>query len=61
MKFDVEYINPLGNPGTHYAVEAFSIEEAEQISPEYLAASSQWRPEQFKIISAKISIYEENK
>jgi hypothetical protein len=61
MKYDLEFINPLGNPGTHYAFEAETIEEAETLSPHWLSASSQWRPEQFKIVSVKKSIYEENK
>lgn len=59
MKYDVEFINPMGNGGIHYAVIADSPEEAIEKSPHLLAASSQWRPDQFTILSAKISIYEE--
>lgn len=59
MKYDLEFINPLGNTGTHYAFEAESPEEALAASPHWLAASSQWRPDQFKIVSIKQSIYNE--
>lgn len=61
MKFDIEYINPMNNPGTCYAVEADTPEEACVRTPYLLAASSQWYPDQFTVLSAKISIYEEKK
>lgn len=59
MKYDIDYINPMGNPGVHYALEANSAEEAAQQSPHWLAASSQWRPDQFQVTAVRISIYEE--
>lgn len=58
MKYDINFINPLGNPGVHYALEASSPQEACDQSPYWLAVSSHWRPDQFTILSAKISIYE---
>lgn len=60
MKYDIHFINPVGNPGTHYALEADSPEEAAEQSPHWLAASSQWRPDQFKVISVEESVYERN-
>lgn len=61
MKYDIEFINPMGNPGTLYALEADSPEDAAAQSPHWLAASSQWRPDQFKVTSVKVSIYEDAK
>lgn len=61
MKYDVEYFNPMGNPGVMYALEADSPQEACNAAPHWLAASSQWRPDQFTVTSAKISIYEDNR
>lgn len=58
MKYDIEFINPLGNPGTHYGLEADSPEDAAAQSPYWLAAASQWRPDQFTVTSVKLSIYE---
>lgn len=60
MKYDINFINPMGHPGTHYALEADSPEEAANQSPQWLAASSQWRPDQFKVVSVEKSIYEES-
>lgn len=61
MKYDIEFINPMGSPGIHYALEADTPEEAAEQSPHWLASSSQWRPDQFTVTSVKVSIYEENK
>lgn len=60
MKYDIEYVNPLNNLGIMYAVVANSPQEACDIAPYWLAASSHWRPDQFTVLSAKISIYEDN-
>lgn len=59
IKFDLTYIGPTDVIGTYYAFLANSPEEAISQAPYWLAACSQWRPDQFKIISAKISIYED--
>lgn len=59
MRFDIEYINPLNNPGIIYAIEADCPQQACNQAPYWLAASSQWRPDQFTVISAKISMYED--
>lgn len=59
MKYDIEYINPMGSSGVMYALEANSPREACDQAPYWLASSSQWRPDQFTIVAAKISIYED--
>ena len=59
VKYDVIYTNPLGHPGTLYGLESSSPQEACDEAPHWLAASSHWRPQDFKIKSAKISIYED--
>ena len=60
MKFDVELISPSGFKETHYAVVANTPEEAAIISPILLTISSSWKPEDFKVISVKISQYEDS-
>lgn len=60
MRFDVNLINPLGGDELMYAVIADSPEQAMQTAPILLSSSSQWRPDQFTVTSAKISIYEDN-
>lgn len=57
-RYDIDFINPMGNPGTHYAFEAESEEQAREQSPHWLAASSQWRPDQFKVTAVRPSIYQ---
>lgn len=59
MKFDVSYINPLGNPGTFMEFPCESVEEVVRLTPFWLAASSQWSPEQFKVVSVKLSSNQE--
>lgn len=54
-RFDVDFINPRGNPGTFMGLEAVSVEEALERTPHMLAASSQWKPEQFKIACVRLS------
>lgn len=58
IKFDIEFINPMGNAGVLYEISASSPQEAIEKAPQMLAASSQWRPDQFIIISVKISKHE---
>lgn len=60
MKYDIHFINPMDSVGIHYALEADCAETAAKISPHMLAASSQWLPEQFKVIKVEKSIYEES-
>lgn len=60
MLFDVELKNPRGNPETMFAVAADSVEEVFTKAPELLASSSQWRPDQFEVLSVRISIYEKS-
>ena len=55
MYFDVEYKNPQGIKGTHYAVKADSVEEAALISPIYITYSSLFKPEDFTVLSVKPS------
>lgn len=55
--FDVDYTNPLNNPGTLYAIIADGPEDAARQTPYRLAASSQWRPNQFKVLAVRVSIY----
>lgn len=55
LHFDVEFINPLGYPGTLVALCSDSVEKALSEAPFWLSASSQWRPDQFKVVSAKLS------
>ena len=57
MLFDVDFINPLGNPGTIYAIRAVAPEDAIAEAPEVLAVSSQWRPDQFQVVEVRLSIY----
>lgn len=61
IKFDVECINPLNHQEIFYGFEAESPQEACDQVPYWLAVSSQWKPDQFKVISAKLSIQEEKK
>lgn len=61
MKYDVEFINPMGYPGIIYHQEADSPEDAFMKAPYWLSVSSQWLPDQFKITSVNVSIYEESK
>lgn len=55
--YDVEYINPLDNPGVLYAVIADTPEQAALEAPYRLAVNTHWLPEQFTVVSVKISIY----
>lgn len=59
MRFDIEYLNPKNNPGTLYAIKCENEEEAALLAPILITASSQWKPEDIKIISVKKSIYAE--
>ena len=56
-RYDVHFINPLGNVGTLYAVEAESVQEACGKAPYALAVNSHWRPDQFEVTAAQLSIY----
>lgn len=55
MRFDIEYITPAGISGTHYGVEASSVEEAMRLTPIMLAANTIYTPDQFTSVSAKLS------
>lgn len=59
MKFDITFNNPMGNPGILYKIEADTPEEACGQAPHLLAASSQWHPEQFTVLTAKLSKHED--
>lgn len=59
MRFDINLINPLGGKELMYAVVADSPEQAMKIAPVLLSSGSHWRPEQYSVVSAKISIYED--
>lgn len=50
MYFDVKYKSPVGNIGTHVAVEADTMEEAEKLSPIMLSYGTPWKPEEFTVL-----------
>ena len=53
--FDVTYKSPVGNTGTHNAVEALNEFEASRISPVMLSYGTPWKPEEFTVINAEAS------
>lgn len=53
--YDIEFTNPMGWPGTLHSLEANSEEDAIKNAPIMLSASSQYTPDQFKIVSVKLS------
>lgn len=61
MKYDVQFIGPTGAPGTHYALIADSAEAAALRCPYALSVNTRFTPDQFKVTSVEISIYEESK
>ena len=51
MFYDVTYKSPKGNIGTHYKVEASSVEEVSKISPIMLCYGTPFKPEEFTVLA----------
>ena len=54
--FDVIYLSPVGNVGTHHSLEAESAEKARMMSPVILSNGTQWSPDQFKVLDVSIGM-----
>ena len=52
--FDVIYLSPVGNQGTHYSLEAKNAQEAEIMSPIILSNGTEWAPSQFTVLDVSI-------
>lgn len=53
--YDVEYISPIGNTGTHVAVESVNKYEAARISPVMLSLGTPWSPDKWSIVSVSLA------
>jgi hypothetical protein len=53
--YDVVYKSPVGNIGTHIAVECETAEKAKTLSPWLLSINTPWEPEEFTVISVEES------
>lgn len=52
--FDVIYLSPAGNVGTHYALKAKNAQEAKTMSPIILSTGTEWSPDEFKVLDVSI-------
>lgn len=53
--WDITYITPVGIQGTHFAVEAETLEEAMKKCPVMLSYGTPWSPEEFTAVSGCVS------